>query len=133
MERDVFSGRSKLHGEEHEYTLIAAHNYASSLNGLERYAEVKALLRRTVPVARRVLGENREYTLTMRWIYAEALYKDAGATLDDLSEAVRTLVEIEPTARRVLGGAHPTARMMVRSLRNILATLRARETPPRES
>ena len=30
-------------------------------------------------------------TLKMRWIYAKALYKDPGATLDDLREAVTTL------------------------------------------
>jgi hypothetical protein len=32
---------------------------------------------------------------------------DSGATLDDLREAVTTLEEIERTAQRVLGGAHP--------------------------
>ena len=39
--------------------------------------------------------------------YAMALYKADGATVGDLNEAVTTLEEIEPTARRVLGGAHP--------------------------
>ena len=47
-------------------------------------------------------------TLTMRWVYAQSLYKDTGATLDDVREAVTTLEEIERTGRRVLGGAHPT-------------------------
>ena len=42
-----------------------------------------------------------------RWNYAMALYKDEGATLDDLREAVTTLEDVSPTARRVLGGAHP--------------------------
>ena len=32
---------------------------------------------------------------------------DTGATLDDLREAVTTLEELERTARRVFGGAHP--------------------------
>ena len=65
------------------------------------------MLRKTIPVARRVLGENDDRTLKMRLIYARALYKDPGATLDDLREAVTTLEEAERTARRVLGGAHP--------------------------
>ena len=43
----------------------------------------------------------------MRWYYADALYEDDGATLEDLREAVNTLEETEQTARRVLGGAHP--------------------------
>ena len=59
-------------------------------------------------VARIVLGEGHDLTLRMRWIYAEALYKDSGATLDDLHEAVTTLEDSERIARRVLGGAHPT-------------------------
>ena len=35
-----------------------------------------------------------------------ALCEDPAKTLDDLREAVSMLEEIEPTARRVLGGAH---------------------------
>jgi hypothetical protein len=42
-----------------------------------------------------------------RKVYAEALYKDTGATLDDLREAVTTLEDAERIARRVFGGAHP--------------------------
>ncbi len=54
-----------------------------------------------------------------------------GATLDDFREAVSTLEEIERTARRVLGGAHPLAVDIERYLRNARATLAARETQPR--
>ena len=39
--------------------------------------------------------------------YARALYLNTGATLDQLREAVATVEEIERTARRVFGGAHP--------------------------
>ena len=35
--------------------------------------------------------------------------EDDAATLDDLREAVTTLEDAERIARRVLGGAHPTA------------------------
>ena len=83
---------------------------------------------RTIPVARRVLGEGDRLTLKMRMIYAKALYKDDAATLDDLREAVTTLVETERTARRVLGGAHPLTLFFERSLRKSRAALRARET-----
>ena len=55
---------------------------------------------------------------------------DATATLDDLREAVTTLEETSRTARRVLGGAHPTVVKMERALRDARAALRARETPP---
>ena len=52
---------------------------------------------------------------------------DAAATLADLSEAKTTLVEIEPIARRVLGGAHPKAAAIERSLQAAREALRARE------
>jgi len=69
--------------------------------------ETKALLRKTIPVARRVLGESHILTLRMRCIYTEVLYEDPAATLDDLREGVTRLEDVERTARRVLGGAHP--------------------------
>ena len=70
----------------------------------------------------------------MRWNYALALYRDArGATVDDLREAVATLEDVAPTARRVLGGAHPTTIDIETCLRNARAALRARETPPPRS
>ena len=56
-----------------------------------------------------------------------ALYKADGATLDDLREAVNTLEEIERTARRVLGAAHPHAKMFAQSLQKARAILRASE------
>ena len=44
--------------------------------------------------------------------------------IDDLREAVTTLQDTERTARRVLGGAHPTAVEMERGLRQARAALR---------
>ena len=66
----------------------------------------------------------------MRWTYAIALFQDANATLDDLREAVTTLEDTARIARRVLGGAHPTAVGIGLHLRKSQAALRARETPP---
>ena len=77
------------------------------------------------PVARRVLGESHELTLQMRWVYAGALYRDAGATLGDLREAVTTLEDTARIARRVLGGAHPLTAVIEESLRLTQETLRA--------
>ena len=107
MERDVYSGELKLYGEENESTLISANNYSSSLIDLQRFKEVKSVLRKMTPVARRVLGENHEVTLQMRCSCARTLYENGGATIDDLRKAVTMLEEIEPDARRALGGAHP--------------------------
>ena len=79
-------------------------------------------------MARRVLGESHGFTLKMRANYALALCKDADATLDDLREAVTIFEEIEPTARRVMGGTHPITTGIELQLRNARAAL-ARETP----
>ena len=94
---------------------------------MNRFEEAKALLRKTLPVARRVLGEDAQLTLGMRRNYAEALYDDPSATLDDLREAVTMLEDTDRIARRVLGGAHPSVAGIEGSLRSARAVLRARE------
>ena len=127
IRQEVYSGNLKLYGAEHRETLREASNFAATLLELKRYPECLSLMRKSIPVARRVLGSNNETTLKMRMIYAKALYEDPGATLDDLHEAVTTLEEIERTARRVLGGAHPVVKSIEAVLRN--ARARACETP----
>ena len=64
----------------------------------------------------------------MRLAYAMALYRDPGATLDDLREAVTTLEDAKRTARRVLGGTHPVTDAIEGSLR-ISQALHARKMP----
>ena len=63
----------------------------------------------------------------MKMNYSQDLYQDDGATLDDLSEAVTTLEDAEPTARRVLGGTHPITTGIETALRQARVTLRAHE------
>ena len=84
-------------------------------------------------MAKRVLGSSNAVTLKMRWAFARTLYKDPGATLDDIREVVKTLEDTAPTARRVLGSAHPTTMGIEETLQNWRAALRARETPSRSA
>ena len=63
----------------------------------------------------------------MKWIYGQAPFLDDGATLDDLHEAVTTLEDVERTARRVLGGAHPLTADIERALQHSRAALAARK------
>ena len=131
LQREVYYGRSRLDGEEHRSTLRAATNYATSLVVLNRCEEAKSVLRKTMPVARRVLGQNDELMLKTRSVHAEAFYRDPNATLDDLREAVTTIEDLERIARRVLGGAHPTTAGIGRDLQNSRAALAAHQgTPP---
>ena len=133
MSRDVYTGRLKLNGGEDVETLRAANNYAASLVGvLRRFEEAKSVLRETMPVARRVLGEGHDLTLRMRWIYAAALYLDPAATLDAFREAVTTLEDLERTARRVFGGAHPFTASVEDKLRDARACLLYTSPSPRD-
>ena len=95
---------------------------------LERYQEAKALLRPYQSVARRILGDSNEITLTMRQTYARSLFTDLNATLSDVREAVATLEDAERIARRVFGGAHPTVVQMERNLRLMREAIRAHPT-----
>ena len=79
-----------------------------------------------MPVARRVYGDSHQFTLKMRKNYAGALCKNDAATLDDLREAVTTLEDLERTARRVLGSAHPTTESIEVELRDARAALASR-------
>ena len=117
----------KLYGEAHARTITVADNFAVSLTALRRFEEAKKLLRKTIPVARRVLGESNKGTLRVRWSYAIALYDDPNSTLDDLGEAVTTIEETGQIARRVLGATNPTAVGIEHSIRAARATLSARE------
>ena len=130
MRRIVYSGTLTLEGKESSNTLLEANNYASVLVSLERFEDAKSLLRKTMPVVRRVLGEGHRLTLKIRKNYARALYNDDAATLDDLREAATTLEDVAPNARRVFGGAHPLTAAIEDDLRAARAALRARETAP---
>ena len=118
MRRDVYLGRLKFFGEEHECVLRAACNYASTLDTLDCYGEAKSLLKKTIPFARRVLGASNEFTLRMRGCYAQSLWADDGATLDDVHEAVETYEDMVRISRRTLGSAHPLTAQIEFSLRN---------------
>ena len=62
----------------------------------------------------------------MRWLYANALYKDDGATLDDLRESVETLGSVAPSWARVFGPSHPDTPSVQRALEDARKALAAR-------
>ena len=61
--------------------------------------------------------------------YCNSTCQDAGATFDDLREAVETSEEIARTTRRVLGATHPNSKEIEGVLKRARAKLRACETP----
>ena len=128
LRQDVYSRTLKLLGKEHEETLLEANAYAVSLISLRRFEEAKSLMRKTIPVARRVLGKSHEITIRLSWTYTRAPCNDPDATLDDFREAELILEDAARTARRVLGPAHPVTVDIDAYLRHVHETLRARET-----
>ena len=133
MRREVYSGWLRLKGEEDPTTLIEAYNYANSLLYLQGFKEAKKLMRRTIPVARRVLGENHEMPLRMRWQYVISLHDDDCATLADHREAVETLDSVAKSWKRVFGESHPETPRVQNALataREKLARAAASESQP---
>ena len=72
LQRDIYSASLRLDGEEDPATLVEANNYANGLVDLRRFEEAKSLLRKTIPIARRVLGDGHDLTLRMRATYSDA-------------------------------------------------------------
>ena len=93
------------------------------LEGLNRHEEASSLLRKNIPVVRRVLGESCQLTLEMRWLHAVNLFRNDGATLDDLREAVQTLEAVAPLWTRIFGEAHPGTRLVQGALEDARAAL----------
>ena len=114
--RDVYREYLRQLGEEDRDTLLQVTNYAECLSSNNRFEEAKELLRKMIPVARRVLAETDDLQFRMRLACNRALCENPAKTLDDLREAVSMIEEIEPTARRVLGGAHPIVEDIERRL-----------------
>jgi len=133
IRQEVYSGNLKLYGAEHRETLREASNFAATLLELKRYQECRSLMRKSIPVARRVLGESNGITLAMQLHSAVALYSNDDATPDDFREAMTTLEETGRTARRVLGAAHPTTMDIEHSLQDARGWLAAREAKATEA
>ena len=106
MRRGIYSECLRLYDEESIYVLREANNYATTLIGLDRFEEAKSLLRKTIPVARRVLGPEHDLTMSMREDLCRATLNGDSAA-NEKREALRTLEDTVGLMRRVLGAQHP--------------------------
>ena len=114
-----------MSGERDEQTFRAASNLALVLSrSREHQVEAKELLRKVIPLSRRVQGEDHFYTLKMQWTYGDVLSSAPGATREDCLEAEKILEKVFGRYKRMLGENHPytktcesqlaSARMMAR-------------------
>ena len=106
MRRDIYSECLRLYGEESIDTLREANNYSMNLINLRRFKEAKRILRKRIPVARRVLGPEHDLTMSMREDLCRATL-DGDSAANEKREALRTLEDTVGLMRRVLGAQHP--------------------------
>ena len=125
IRRNVYSKTLRIYGEESIETIESVINYAQSLMSHAHFEEPKVLLRKKIPVARRLLGESHDLTIRLRSTYAVALYESPNATPDNLREAIKQLEEAGRITQRVYGGAHPNVAGIECDLQNARAALRA--------
>ena len=85
---------------------VSVHNYALSLLALRRFAEAKRVLRKVAPVARRVLGDSNDLTLSLREDLSRATL-DGESSAEEKRQALQMLEDTVAVMRRVLGPAHP--------------------------
>ena len=74
---------------------------------LKRFEAAKELLRKNIPVARRVLGNHHELTLSLREDLSRAILLDGDSSAEEKREALQMLEDTVAVMRRVLGPAHP--------------------------
>ena len=106
LRRDVYFGRLKLSGKEHEETIREASNYAINLLDLRRFKEAKSLLCKWAPVAQRVFGAEHWRTLSLREDLARATLAGDSSSKEK-RKALQMLEDTVAVMRRVLGPAHP--------------------------
>ena len=115
MSRDVYSETLRLYDEESMDVLREANNYAMHLIDARRFKEAKKILRKRIPVARRVLGPEHDLTMSMREDLCRATL-DGDSAANEKREALRTLEDTVGLMRRVLGAQHPEAQRAQKTL-----------------
>ena len=115
MRREIYSECLRLYGEESIDTLREADNYAMNLIEARRFKEAKRILRKRIPVARRVLGPEHDLTMSMREDLCRATL-DGDSAANEKREALRTLQDTVGLMRRVLGAQHPETQRAQKTL-----------------
>ena len=90
---------------------MSAVNLAASLvDTLQQFDEARTFLRDRIPEAVRALGKDHGTTLRLERMHAQCLYRNDGASRDDITTAIATLEELYRRITRIYGATHPQAR-----------------------
>ncbi len=91
--------------------VLSAVNLASSLvDTLQQFDEARAFLRDRIPEAVRALGKDHGTTLRLERMHAQCLYRNNGASRDDITTAIATLEQLYRRITRIYGATHPQTR-----------------------
>ena len=110
MHRDVLAKMRSLCGPEDPETIKQAISVSLMLSKLGRYAEMADFVRPETALARRVLGDEHEITLRLRYHYAQGRLEGAAATgisLADFAEAKADIEDVHLRTKRIFGASHP--------------------------
>ena len=77
------------------------------MDDLEQFDEARAFLRDRIPEAIRALGKDNANTFRLQRMYAQCLYKNEGASREDVTAAIATLEELDRKITRIYGASHP--------------------------
>ena len=91
---------------------ILLYGLTISLLDKGEYAEVKSLIRASLPLAERALGSAHDVTSRLYMNLGEALYEDPRRSRDDVVEAVAILKSATKESKRTFGEAHPVFRLL---------------------
>ena len=105
--------------------MIAALNLSDGLIKNGNCTAATSFLRERMPEARRAFPQNHEMTLRFRDNYALSLFKNSGASRDDLVAAVAEYEDLNRVARRVLGPDHDVTREFRLNMEEARAKLEA--------
>ena len=112
----MYSGTVKLKGKQHAESITECGNLVINLLELRRFEEAKRLLREVIPVARRVLGNEHNLTLSLCEDLSRATLLDVESSANENREAVRALEDTLGVMRRVLGPQHPDTQRVQQNL-----------------
>ena len=108
------SRNAKRHmlGPESPSALSAASSLVNSLIEDNNFAEAKALISETLPIARRVYGDAHDITLGLRYKIPHSIVLNPDATRKDLHGAKEELEDLLRTTRRIFGNSHPRVQLV---------------------
>ena len=76
-----------------------------------------------IPEVKRVLGNDHEVTLKMQEVYAQVLFRNVSLSLEDLTEAVGIIEDVDRRMTRILGPDHPDRHRVLEDLSEARARL----------